>query len=129
MTLPSEIKGKGALSAFAALIDPLCNLVEDEDTREMYRQEKKPEERSSRSYIVSLVYKILSRHEDDFCRIMAVCYGTTPEKYAAELTYVKALQDWAELTSDEVWKSFFTAAQVGANRAGSAQENTPENTA
>lgn len=106
MTLPSEIKGKGALSAFAALIDPLCNLVEDEDTREMYRQEKKPDERSSRSYIVSLVYKILSRHEDDFCRIMAVCYGTTPEKYAAELTYVKALQDWAELTGDEVWKSF-----------------------
>ena len=84
MTLPSEIKGKGALSAFAALIDPLCNLVEDEDTREMYRQEKKPDERSSRSYIVSLVYKILSRHEDDFCRIMAVCYGTTPGEYAGD---------------------------------------------
>ena len=57
---------------------------------------------------------------------MAVCYGTTPEMYAAELTYVKALQDWAELTGDEVWKSFFTAAQVGAERAGSAPENTPE---
>lgn len=79
MTLPSEIKGKGALSAFAALIDPLCNLVEDEDTREMYRQEKKPEERSSRSYIVSLVYKILSRHEDDFCRIMPCATAQRPK--------------------------------------------------
>lgn len=127
LTLPSEIKGKGALSAFAALIDPLCNIVEDEDVREMYRQEKKPENRSTRSYITSIIYKVLAKHEDDFCRIMAVCYGTTPEKYSAELTYVSALQDWAALTGDEVWKAFFTAAQVGANRAGSAQENTPEN--
>lgn len=127
--LPSEIKGKGALSAFAALIDPLCNIVEDEDTREMYRQEKKPENRSTRSYITSLIYKVLAKHEEDFCQIMAVCYGTTPEKYAAGLTYVSALQDWAALTGDEVWKAFFTAAQVGANRAGSAQENTPESKA
>ena len=129
MTLPSEIKGKGALSAFAALIDPLCNIVEDEDVREMYRQEKKPENRSSRSYLTALIYKVLAKHEDDFCQIMAVCYATTPEKYSAELTYVSALQDWAALTGDEVWKAFFTAAQVGANRAGSAQENTPENKA
>lgn len=129
ITLPSEIKGKGALSAFAALIDPLCNIVEDEDVREMYRQEKKPENRSSRSYLTALIYKVLAKHEDDFCQIMAVCYATTPEKYAAELTYVSALQDWAALTGDEVWKAFFTAARVGANRAGSAQENTPENKA
>ncbi len=129
ITLPSEIKGKGALSAFAALIDPLCNLVEDEDTREMYKQEHKPEERSARSYIVSLVYKILAKHEDDFCRIMAVCYDTTPEKYAAELSYVQALQDWGSLVSDDIWKSFFSAAQVGATHAESAPENTPESKA
>lgn len=129
ITLPSEIKGKGALSAFAALIDPLCNIVEDEDTRELYRQEKKPENRDKRSYILSQLYKVLAKHEDDFCRVMAVCYGTTPEKYAAELTYVSTLQDWAALTGDDVWKSFFTQAQVGARRAGSAPENTPENKA
>jgi hypothetical protein len=129
LTLPSKIKGKGTLSAFASIIDPLCNLIDDEDVQEIYKQEHRPEKQSSRSYITSLLYKVLSRHEDDFCRIMAVCYGTTPEKYGAELTYVKVLQDWTALTSDEVWKAFFTAAQVGANRAGSAQENTPESKA
>lgn len=129
ITLPSAIKGKGALSAFASLIDPLCNLVDDEDVREMYRQEKKPENRTARAYLTALIYKVLAKHEEDFCQIMAICYGTTPEKYAAELTYVGALQDWAALTGDEVWKSFFMAAQVGANRAGSAPENTPENKA
>ena len=129
MTLPSEIKGKGALGAFAALIDPLCNLVEDEDTREMYRQEKKPEDRSTRSYITALIYKVLAKHEEDFCQIMSICYGITPEKYSEELTYVSALQDWAALTGDEVWKAFFTAARAGENRAGSAPENSSENKA
>lgn len=124
MILPSEIKGKGALSAFAEMIDPLCNIAEDEDTREMYRQEKKPENRDTRSYIVSLLYRVLAKHEDDFCRIMAVCYGTTPEKYAANLTYEAALQDWAALAGDPVWRAFFTQAQGGVKHAGSAQETT-----
>lgn len=129
LTLPSDIKGKGALSAFAELIDPLCNLVEDEDTREMYMQKQRPEGRNTRTYIVSLLYKVLAKHQDDFCRVMAVCYGTTPEKYAESLSYVTALQDWAALTGDEVWKSFFLQAQAGAMRAGSAQANTPESQA
>lgn len=129
LTLPSDIKGKGALSAFAELIDPLCNLVEDEDTREMYMQKQRPEGRDTRTYIVSLLYKVLAKHQDDFCRVMAVCYGTTPEKYAESLSYVTALQDWAALTGDEVWKSFFLQAQAGAMRAGSAQANTPESQA
>jgi hypothetical protein len=129
LTLPSDIKGKGALSAFAELIDPLCNLAEDEDTREMYMQKQRPEGRDTRTYIVSLLYKVLAKHQDDFCRVMAVCYGTTPEKYAESLSYVTALQDWAALTGDEVWKSFFLQAQAGAMRAGSAQANTPESQA
>lgn len=127
MTLPSEIKGKGALSAFAAIIDPLCNLVEGEETSKLYDLAK-DQERSGTSIQAQMI-KILSKNEEDFCRIMAVCYGTTPEKYAEGLTLGSVLDDFSRLLCDRVWLDFFSAAQAGAKRAGSAPENTPESKA
>lgn len=122
----SEIKGKGAISAFATIIDPICNIIEDADTREMYKQERRPESRDSRSYMLQQAFKVLSKHEDDFAAIMAVCYNTTPEKYKDGLTYTQAISDWAALITDDVYKVFFIQAQRAEISSGSAQENTAE---
>ena len=119
----SEIKGKGAISAFAAIIDPLCSIIEDADTREMYKKENCPEDRDKNSYMLQQLFKVLSKHEDDFAAIMAVCYDTTPEEYKATLSYAQALNDWADLISDPVWKAFFIQARSAEIRSGSAQEN------
>lgn len=122
----SEIKGEGALSAFAALIDPICNMAEDEETAEMYRRERKPAQRDERTYMLQQAYKILAKHEDDFCAIMAVCYNTTPEKYKAQLTPAQAIADMADLISDEVWQTFLLPVRRDAVSSASAPENTQE---
>lgn len=119
----SEIKGKGAISAFATIIDPICNIAEDAETRELYKKEHCPEGRDEKSYMLQQLFKILSKHEDDFTAIMAVCYETTPEEYKATLSYAQALSDWADLISDPVWKAFFIQARSAEIRSGSAQEN------
>lgn len=121
----SEIKGEGAMSAFAALIDPICNMAEDEETAEMYRREHKPAQRDDRSYMLQQAYKVIAKHEDDFCVIMAFCYNTTPEKYRAQLTPVQALSDLSELITDEVWKTFLSPVQ-SAQSSTSAPGNTQE---
>lgn len=120
----SEIKGKGAISAFATIIDPICNIAEDADTREMYKKEHCPEGRDAKSYMLQQLFKVLSKHEDDFAAIMAVCYGTTPEEYKATLSYEQALCDWADLVSDPVWKAFFIQARSAEIHSGSAPAST-----
>lgn len=124
----SEIQGKGTLRAFAALIDPLCNITEDEETQEMYAQKHRPAQRDKRAYMLAQAYKILAKHEDDFAAIMAVCYGTTPAKYKETLTPTQALNDFADLINDEVWKTFFFPAQTNGQASTSAPENTEEQT-
>lgn len=124
----SEIQGKGTLRAFAALIDPLCNIIEDEETTEMYRQERRPTQRDKRAYMLQQAYKILSKHEDEFAEVMAVCYSTTPAKYKENLTPTQALTDFADLINDDVWKTFFFSAQGNGQASTSARESTEEQT-
>lgn len=122
----SEIKGEGTLSAFAEIVDPLFNMAEDPETLEMYRQEFRPENVSRRSYTARQAYKILASHEDDFCKVMAICYGTTAAEYRRRLTYTQALADFSELITDDVWQNFFyqAAHDDTETSSGSAPEST-----
>lgn len=120
----TEIKGEGTLSAFAAIIDPLCAIAEDEETREMYMREHKPEQRGERSYLIQQAFKVLAKHQRDLAQVMSLCYDVTPEEYLAECTPGQALQDFAELIVSEVWKTFFTLPGRSGISSGSARENT-----
>lgn len=120
----SEIKGESTLSAFAKIIDPLCNIAEDAETREMIEMKKRPEQRSKTAYMLQQAYKVLAAHEEDFCAVMAVCHDCTVDEYKANLTYAQAIEDFSALISDEVWRSFFGMAQRHGERSISAPENT-----
>ncbi len=120
----SDIKGESTLSAFAKIIDPLCNMAEDPEMQEMVQMENKPPQRSKTAYMLQQAYKVLAAHENDFCLIMSLCRGCTPEEYKADLTYAQVLGDFSMLISDPVWKAFFGWAQVYAIQRISAQENT-----
>lgn len=122
----SDIKGESTLSAFAKIIDPICDMVEDPDTQEMVLMEHRPPQRSKTAYMLQQAYKVLAAHEDDFCTIMSVCRECTPDEYKASLTYEQALEDFAALISDSVWRSFFALAQTNEKRSISAPENTEE---
>lgn len=124
----SDIKGESTLRAFAQIIDPLCNIAEDPETREMIVMERKPEQRDKTAYMLQQAYKVLATHEDDFCAVMAVCHDCTAEEYKAGLTYGQAIEDFSTLISDEVWRSFFGMAQRHGERSISAQENTEAQT-
>lgn len=118
-----DIKGESALSAFAEIIDPLCNIVEAPETREMVLMERRPEGRAKKAYMLQQAYKVLAAHEDDFCRIMAVCKECTAEEYKTALTYTGAIEDFSALISDPIWQTFFDLAQSGKSST-SAPENT-----
>ena len=123
-----EIEGEGAIRAFASICDPLFNLMEDADMQELYMQRSRPEKRVSRHYMIQQASKVLAKHEDDFCSIMAICYDTTPEEYLAKLTVTQGITDLAELMSDPVWKGFFIPAQSQETSSGSVPENTEAQT-
>lgn len=120
----SGIKGESTLRAFAQIIDPLCNIAEDPETREMLLMERRPTGRSKNAYMMQQAYKVLAAHERDFCTVMAVCHGCTVEEYKGSLTYELAIEDLAKLLNDDVWKSFFKMAQSGEKCSTSAQEST-----
>lgn len=124
----SEIKGEGAIGAFASLIEPLFNLIEDADTQEMYLQRNRPPQRAPRNYMMQQAYKVLAKHEADFTEIMAICYGCTPEEYTEQVTVTQSIEDLAELMSDPVWKIFFVREQSAETSSNSAQENTEAQT-
>lgn len=124
----SEIKGEGTLSAFAAIIDPIFNLANDEDMMEMFLRRKQPAGMNDTEYLTRQACRVMAKREADFCAVMAVQYGCTAEEYKAGLTFEAAFADLSDLIRDEVWKGFFMPGLRRVMPFGAPQGNTADAT-
>ena len=119
----SDIKGERCLDVIADIIDPIANIVQDDETVALFRKEKLKEGETIRQFGVrrakAAIPVLLKKHKKELIAIMAAIEGVSPEDYAENLNLAKLMKDTSDLMSDKAFASLFTSAQTG-NASGSA---------
>ena len=123
----SDIKGDRTLEVIAEVIDPICNIVEDDAAMSVFRREKLPEGMEPKKFLLARARKslpvLLKKHKSDIIDILAAIEGVSPEQYQGVLNLVKLFKDATDLLTDEAFAELFISAQ-GETSSGSAPENT-----
>ena len=122
----SEIKGDRALDVIADIIDPICNIAEDEEAMALFERQKCPDGVTPRQFAAQRIRKsvpvLLRNHKSDVIVIVATLTGVSPYEYAKELTIPQLVNDLADVFVDDLSRSLFISAQ-SATTPGSAQES------
>lgn len=125
----SDIRGERALEVVADLIDPICNIAQDEKAAAFFRKEKVPPGMDPKTFLLRRVQKtippLLNSHRRDVLRILSAIEGSSLSKYESSLTLAKLMKDWVDLMTDSAFFELFLSAQNG-DTSGSAQENTAD---
>ncbi len=123
----SDISGDRTLEVIAEVIDPLCNIAEDDEAMAMFRREKLPEGMEPKKFLLQRARKslpvLLKNHKGDIISILAAIAGITPEEYRKALNLIKLTDDVIDLLADEAFEQLFISAQTETT-SGSAQANT-----
>lgn len=125
----SDIKGDRVLDVIADIIDPIANMVQDEDVAAMFKREAVPDGMEARDFFAKRMCKSLSvllkSHKTDIIAVMAAIEGVTPEQYAASLDFPKLFTDVMELVTDDAFLDFLSSPETGkgADAPGSASAN------
>ena len=124
----SDIKGDRVLDVIADTIDPIANMVQDEDVAAMFRREAVPEGMDARGFFAKRMRRglpvLLKGHKADIIAVMAAIEGVTPGQYAESLDFPKLFTDVMELVTDDAFLDFLsspgTGKDAGAPGAASA---------
>lgn len=122
----SDIKGDRVLDVIADIIDPIANMVQDEDVAAMFKREAVPEGMDARDFFAKRMRKglpvLLKGHKADIIAIMAAIDGVTPGQYAESLDFPKLFTDVTELVTDDAFLDFLSSSETGkgADAPGSA---------
>lgn len=122
----SDIKGDRVLDVIADVIDPIANMMQDEDVAAMFGRKAVPEGMDARDFFAKRMRKglpvLLKGHKADIIAVMAAIEGVTPGQYAASLDLPKLFTDVMELVTDDAFLDFLSSSETGkgADAPGSA---------
>lgn len=122
----SDIKGDRVLDVIADIIDPIANMVQDEDVAAMFKREAVPDGMDARDFFAERMRKglpaLLKGHKADIIAVMAAIDGVTPGQYAESLDFPKLFTDVMELATDDAFLDFLSSSETGkgAGAPGSA---------
>lgn len=106
----SDVKGGRTLEVIADLIDPIANIVEDEDAMELLKREQLPEGMDAQQFFAKKMRKaipvLLRTHRGDIVAILSTIKGVTPDEYERDLTLASVIGDVFELITDEEFLAF-----------------------
>ena len=110
----SEIRGDKALDALADLIDPITEIVSDEEVQKIH---------NSDAPMIALVKPIVKNHKKAITTILAILDGADPETY--EVSLLTLPKKVLEILNDEEVTSLFKSQGQNTEEAssGSASEN------
>lgn len=126
----SDIKGDRVLDVIADIIDPIANMVQDEDVAAMFKREAVPEGMGAGDFFAKRMRKglpvLLKSHKADIIAVMAAIEGVAPEQYAASLDFPKLFTDAMELVTDEALLDFLSSSETGkdADAPGAASASS-----
>lgn len=123
----SDVKGERTLDVIADIIDPICNIAEDESASAIFKRKKLPEGTTAKKFLLQRAKKslpvLLKNHKGDLIAIFAAIEGVSPGEYAESLNLVKLTKDFIDLITDDAFSTLFISAQSG-KPSGSAPEST-----
>lgn len=123
----SDIKGERTLDVIAEIIDPICNIAEDDAAAELFGKKKVPDGMTAKKFLLQRARKsvpeLLKGHKGDIIAVMSAIEGTTVEDYTASLNMVKLTKDVIDLITDDAFITLFISAQ-SEKPSGSAPVNT-----
>lgn len=126
----SEIKGVNGFSAIISLIGPVSRIAADERAGNLFRRERLPQGKTAREFLWDKIAKsipaLLNDYRNDFCEIMSVTKGISPEEYAENVSAPQLLSDIFGLLNDEEMFSLFFLAQPEVATSGATPENITE---
>lgn len=123
----SDIKGERTLDVIAEIIDPICNIAEDDAAAELFGKKKVPDGMTAKKFLLQRARKsvpaLLKGHKGDIVAILSAIEGTAVEDYTASLNMVKLTKDVIDLITDDAFITLFISAQ-SEKPSGSAPVNT-----
>jgi len=120
----SEIKGVRVFDVIADIIDPIANIAEDEEVKQLFKKETLPEGEKRDHYVLQRLRKaipcFLKKHKADIIAILAAIEGEEIDDYAAQLSFEKLFIDCAGLIQDKAFFDFFLSlvSQMDGNFSG-----------
>ena len=108
----SDIKGERTLDVIADLIEPICNIAEDEQAAALFMpQELKAGENATQMFIKRVKVaapKLLKSHREDLVMILATIKDVSVEEYTEAMTLGGVIADVVDLLSDEEFLAFLS---------------------
>ena len=108
----SDIKGERVLDVIADLIEPVCNIAEDEEAAAFFRPQKLAEGQTPQQLFLKRVKasvpKLIRDHREDLVSILATLKGVDKKEYAEAMTMPSVVADVVELMSDEEFLAFLS---------------------
>lgn len=118
----SDYKGEEALDVLADIIDPLSNILTDEEIQSLSKQEG--------ASMLSIVKPAIKNHKKDLIEILARLDNKPVEEYTKTMNLITLPKQVMDLMSDpEIQDLFFSQEQSEATSSASsssAMENTEE---
>lgn len=109
----SEIKGERVFDVIADIIEPCCNIAQDESAAILFdRTEKRPDGVSAKDFALDRVKRsmpaLMRTHKDDLVTILAAIEGVDKGEYMDGLTMPKLVQGVFEILTDEDLLAFLS---------------------
>lgn len=109
----SEIKGERTFDVIAAIIEPCCNIAQDEVVADLFdRSRKRPEGMSAKDFALERVKAsvpgLMRSHKDDLVAILAAIEGTDPDEYMREVTVPSIVKAVYEILTDDDLLAFLS---------------------
>ena len=108
----SDITGERVLDAIADLIDPVCNIAEDEDVIAFFKPQVLEAGQTPQQLFIERVRasvpKLIKVHREDLIAILATLKGVDKSEYAASMTIPSVIADVTRLLKDEELLAFLS---------------------
>lgn len=110
----SQIKGERAYDILTEIVDPISNIMFDEDARKALSDMG---EQKQAKDIFKILPKIMKSHKSDLIKVLSILDGVTVAQYKENLTLAKITSDFWDLLNDEESQKLFTSAELeGENK-------------
>lgn len=109
----SEIKGERVFDVIADIIEPCCNIAQDEAAADLFDRSKgRPDGVSAKDFALERVRRsmpaLMRAHKGDLVAILAAIEGVGQEEYMDGLTMPKLVQGVYEILTDEDLLAFLS---------------------
>ena len=113
----SEIKGEKAIEVFADLLEPVSNILSDEEVANAFKNDESK---------IEIIKKMLKKHSKDVIKAMAIIDGVPVDKY--EVNFLTLPSKLMEIFNDEAISELFTSQSqnLTSEHSGSVMENIEE---